>query len=86
MPGKTDVAAPFAAAVEFSWLHRTPALDAFRLTAAGALPLGRVFSYWNILAYGAGIGLGAALDLAFAREPDRGLIYETRRRCRRKSG
>ncbi len=26
-------------------------LDAFRLTTAGALLLGRVFSLWNILAY-----------------------------------
>jgi hypothetical protein len=39
-------------------------LDEFRLTLAGALLLGRIFSAWDILAYGAGIGLGMLLDFA----------------------
>lgn len=51
-----------AACVEFSRLYQTPWLDAFRLTAAGALLLGRVFSPWNLLAYGFGILLGYWAD------------------------
>jgi hypothetical protein len=39
-----------------------PWLDAFRLTLAGALLLGRIFSAWDILAYGAGIWLAMLLD------------------------
>jgi hypothetical protein len=33
-----------------------------RFTMAGALLLGRVFSPWDVLAYGAGIGLAMLLD------------------------
>jgi hypothetical protein len=51
-----------ATAVEFSRLWHTPALDAFRLTTAGALLLGRVFSLWNIAAYAVGIVAALALD------------------------
>lgn len=50
-----------ASAVEFSRLYHTPWLDAFRLTLAGQLLLGRVFSLYNIVAYLAGIGLGVLL-------------------------
>ncbi|KRB53310.1 hypothetical protein ASE04_08585 [Rhizobium sp. Root708] len=50
-----------AAAVEFSRLYHTPALDAFRVTTAGALLLGRVFSVWNIVAYAAGISAACLL-------------------------
>ena len=51
-----------AIAVELFRLWHTPALDAFRLTTAGALLLGRVFSLWNIAAYAAGIAAALALD------------------------
>ena len=34
----------------------------FRLTLAGALLLGRIFSLWNLLAYGVGIMLGMMID------------------------
>jgi hypothetical protein len=34
------------------------------MTLAGALLLGRIFSPWNMLAYGIGIGLGMLLDRA----------------------
>jgi hypothetical protein len=51
-----------AVGVELFRLVHSPALDAFRLTTAGALLLGRVFSPWNMLAYGAGILLGMLLD------------------------
>jgi hypothetical protein len=51
-----------AVCVELFRLVHTPWLDEFRLTLAGALLLGRVFSVWNMVAYGAGIGLGLVLD------------------------
>jgi hypothetical protein len=61
-----------AVGVELFRLVHAPWLDAFRLTTAGALLLGRVFSPWNMLAYGAGIVLAMWLDRfamwAFAKE------------------
>lgn len=56
-----------AVVVELFRLWHTPDLDAFRLTAAGALLLGRVFSLWNIVAYAAGIALSLALDCALSK-------------------
>jgi hypothetical protein len=56
------IAAAIAIGVELFRLVHLPWLDAFRLTLPGALLLGRIFSVWNMLAYGAGIGLGIALD------------------------
>lgn len=60
------VAAVIAVLTEFSRLYHTPLLDAFRLTLAGALLLGRIFSWANILAYLLGIGLAAAIELSRA--------------------
>jgi hypothetical protein len=51
-----------AIGVELLRLVHTPWLDDFRLTTAGALLLGRVFSLWNMVAYGGGIAVGVALD------------------------
>jgi hypothetical protein len=48
--------------VELFRLVHAPWLDAFRLTTTGALLLGRVFSPWNMLAYGFGIAFGMLLD------------------------
>ncbi|NUS19244.1 MAG: DUF2809 domain-containing protein [Mesorhizobium sp.] len=56
------IAMMIAAAVQFSRLVHTPWLDAFRLTAAGALLLGRIFSLWNLLAYAVGIAFGVWID------------------------
>ena len=56
------IAASIAVCVELFRLAHTPWLDAFRLTMAGALLLGRVFSPWDMLAYGVGIGLAMLLD------------------------
>ncbi|AMB46121.1 DUF2809 domain-containing protein [Methylobacterium sp. AMS5] len=61
------VALIVAVLVELFRLVHTPGLDAFRLTLAGQLLLGRLFSPWNVAAYGAGIGLGAALDRSTRR-------------------
>jgi hypothetical protein len=56
------IAMLIAIAVELIRLAHTPWLDAFRLTLAGALLLGRIFSLWNLVAYAAGIMLGVAVD------------------------
>jgi threonine/homoserine efflux transporter RhtA len=56
------VSAAIAIGVELFRLVHAPWLDAFRLTIAGALLLGRIFSPWDMLAYGAGIGFGILLD------------------------
>ncbi|WP_025038220.1 ribosomal maturation YjgA family protein [Bradyrhizobium sp. DOA9] len=56
------IAAVIAVVVEFSRLVHTPWLDAFRLTTAGALLLGRIFSLWNLVAYLIGIVVGVWLD------------------------
>ena len=58
----TCLAAVVAAAVEFSRLWRVPAVDAFRLTLAGRLLLGRYFSLKKIAAYWVAIALAASLD------------------------
>ena len=56
------IAMAIAVGVEFSRLVHVPWLDAFRLTIAGALLLGRIFSLWNLVAYAVGIGLGVWID------------------------
>jgi hypothetical protein len=58
------VAAVIAAALEFSRLWHTPVMDAFRITLAGRILLGRYFSLKNIAAYWIAIGLTAMLDEA----------------------
>lgn len=66
-PALIATALVLAVIVEFSRLFHTPWLDAFRLTLAGALLLGRVFSFWNIAAYAIGVAGAAALDRHAAR-------------------
>ena len=61
------IAMAIAIVVELSRLVHTPGLDAFRLTTAGALLLGRIFSLWNVVAYAAGIGFGAWIDRLVAQ-------------------
>jgi hypothetical protein len=56
------ISASIAVSVELFRLVHAPWLDAFRLTTAGALLLGRVFSAWNMIAYGFGIAFGMLLD------------------------
>jgi hypothetical protein len=60
------IAASIALCVESFRLVHAPRLDDFRLTMAGALLLGRIFSLWDMLAYGVGIAFGMWLD-RFAR-------------------
>jgi hypothetical protein len=61
------IACGIAAAVELSRLYHQPALDAFRLTRAGILLLGRVFSWWHFAVYWAAIALLAAVDWKITR-------------------
>lgn len=61
------ISAVIAVCVELFRLLHAPWLDDFRLTLAGALLLGRIFSTWDILAYGAGIVLAAGLDRLAAK-------------------
>jgi Protein of unknown function (DUF2809) len=56
------IAAAIAIGVELFRLIHAPWLDAFRLTLPGALLLGRIFSLWNMLAYGVGIIFAVGLD------------------------
>ncbi len=80
-PGIALISAAIAIAVELFRLVHTPALDAFRLTLAGALLLGRIFSPWDVVAYGVGIALAMALDgLAARRSPnDAGVSFPSNR-------
>ena len=56
------LAAAVALAVEFSRLIPSPTLEAFRITLAGRLILGRIFSPRNIVAYWLAILATAVID------------------------
>src|SRR5882724_1907121 len=56
------ITAVIATCAELFRLVHPPWLDEFRLTLAGALLLGRIFSLWDLLAYGVGVILGMLLD------------------------
>jgi uncharacterized protein DUF2809 len=66
-PSLALIAIIIADGVELFRLVHTPWLDDFRLTLAGALLLGRIFSAWNILAYASGILSALAVDAVAAR-------------------
>lgn len=65
--GLAAIAAAIAIAVEFSRLVHTPWLDTSRLSTAGALLLGRIFSLWNLVAYAIGILFGIFIDRLVAK-------------------
>ncbi len=56
------VAVILATAIECFKLYDAPALDAFRLTLPGTLLLGRIFSWWDLLAYLVAIVASAFVD------------------------
>jgi hypothetical protein len=56
------IAMLIAVAVECVKLLHEPWLDDFRATLFGALILGRIFSLWDIVAYGVGIVSAATAD------------------------
>lgn len=68
------IAATIAVGVELFRLVHAPWLDEFRLTTAGALLLGRVFSALNMLAYGVGIVLAMWLDSFAANRAPKGAV------------
>ncbi len=57
-----SVAGAIAGVVELSRLYHAAWLDAFRISLAGMLLLGRVFDGWHFLAYWGTIALVAAAD------------------------
>ncbi len=59
---RVAAALAIAVATELFRLYHAPGLDAFRLTLPGRLLIGRVFSPWNVVAYGLGITLAALLE------------------------
>lgn len=61
-----------AGLVESLRLYHSPGLDAFRLTLAGVLLLGRVFSRWHLVAYWAAIAVVSVLDWLLVRRRVRG--------------
>lgn len=61
-----SMATAFSVALELFRLYHTPWLDAFRLTLAGALLIGRIFSIWNIVSYTLGIAAACSADLLIA--------------------
>jgi hypothetical protein len=68
-PAVALISAMIALGVELFRLVHAPWLDAFRLTMAGALLLGRIFSLGNLVAYGAGIVLAVGLDYFSSPHP-----------------
>jgi hypothetical protein len=61
----------YCAAVEFSQLLHTPALDALRRTLAGRLLLGTEFDLADIGWGGVGVGMAAALATSLRRSDHR---------------
>lgn len=55
--------------VELSRLWHPEWLDTFRLTLAGKLILGKVFSWWNLPAYYAGLVAACLMDGYLLRRP-----------------
>lgn len=77
MPYTRVITVAFAAAVvaglvESLRLYHSPGLDAFRLTLAGVLLLGRVFSRWHLVAYWAAIAVVSLIDWGLVRRWLRG--------------
>ena len=66
------VAYAICAAVEFSQLHHTPALDAVRGTRWGHLVLGSGFDPRDFVAYAAGVGVALLLETAAGARRRRG--------------
>ena len=61
------ISAAVAGLVELSRLYHSPGLDAFRLTPAGILLLGRVFDPWHFAVYWAAIALTCLADSTILR-------------------
>jgi hypothetical protein len=66
-PASALLAGGVATAVECFKLYHAPALDDFRHTVAGAVLLGRIFSFVDILVYWLAIAIAASLDVLMRR-------------------
>ena len=56
-----------ATLIESFKLYRAPWLDAFRLTLAGVVLLGRLFSFYDIAVYWLAIAIAMGLDLGLRK-------------------
>ncbi len=63
----TLIALGFAWGIEFSQLYHAPWLDQLRSSLPGRLVLGSTFNAPDLLAYGVGIALGAAVECVRSR-------------------
>lgn len=63
-----------ATLIELSRLWHPLSLDAFRMTLAGVILLGKYFSVWNIVAYWVAIVLGALADQHLIRRGSSGSL------------
>ncbi len=61
------IAFVFAAVVEFTQLYHAPWIDTLRATRLGALILGSVFNWPDLLAYAAGSLIGLLIERGFQR-------------------
>lgn len=57
----------FCCAVEFAQLYHAPWIESLRSTRLGALVLGAVFNWPDIIAYGAGIMIGSLAAMTLRR-------------------
>jgi hypothetical protein len=67
VPASALIAGCVATAVECFKLYHAPALDDFRHTVAGAVLLGRIFSFADILIYWLAIAIAASVDVLIRR-------------------
>jgi hypothetical protein len=68
LPVVAAVSGLVATGIECIKLYHVPWLDAFRLTLAGVILLGRYFSIRDIVAYWIAIAIGAFLDGSLLRK------------------
>jgi hypothetical protein len=57
--GNAGLALAFCFAIEISQLYHAPWIDGIRATTLGHLVLGSYFGWWDLLAYTAGVAVGA---------------------------
>jgi hypothetical protein len=59
----------FCYAIEFSQLYQAPWINNIRHTTFGALVLGEVFCWGDMLSYTAGVAIGVGVELLLRRKP-----------------
>jgi hypothetical protein len=61
----------FCYAIELSQLYQAPWINHIRHTVIGALVLGEVFCWGDMLSYTVGVAIGIGLELLLRRKPTR---------------